>query len=120
MTKRVLIIEGDDDLRELMVACLGDAGYAVRACRSHADALARLAEDRVELVVADTESRAPASAWTGVLALRAAAGPTPILLTTGHGFDASDVRAAGFAGLLPKPFDLDALEARVRTTLAQS
>src|SRR3954470_1609262 len=75
--QRLLIVAGDSDAAELLCTTLELAGYRIVAVAAAADGLARLARERVALVVAaaglrDVPERAPTRPrWPG---------PPPVLL----------------------------------------
>jgi DNA-binding NtrC family response regulator len=110
----ILIVEDDRDLGMLMRAALAGAGYRAVLASCHADALVALAAARFALVLADTAGPsavvADGGVWGALDTLRAAAGDTPVAICTAHSPGAcAGYRERGFAALLPKPFDLDAL-----------
>ncbi|HEX4476118.1 MAG TPA: response regulator [Polyangiaceae bacterium] len=50
---RLLLVEDDDDLLDAVSTVLGEAGYVVEACRNGREALERIREAPVDLVVLD-------------------------------------------------------------------
>lgn len=82
---------------------------------AHADALVALAAFRFALVLADTAGATAADPWSGLEAVRDAAGDTPVVVFSAHHPRVfADFHERGFAGLVAKPFDLDTLLATVR------
>jgi DNA-binding response OmpR family regulator len=87
---RLLVVEDDEDIREALRSVLEREGFAVTVAADGRDALARLREAPVDLVLLD-------------LMMSAVAGPM--------------VAAIDAAAYLPKPFDYDVLVATVQRVL---
>lgn len=109
----VLVVEDDEDTRRVMAVCLQGEGYHVVEAAEAEAALAALASERVDLILTDAaltgtwDSRAP---WRVPARLRRAAPAIPIVVCSAHAPRIFAEHAArGFAGFVPKPFDLDAL-----------
>jgi CheY-like chemotaxis protein len=115
--RRILLIEDDAAVQELMQLLLEDEGYAVVVSRTPADASALLDAVAFDLVITDGFSKAPTAVVTNTLDVLTAAGATPVALFTAHRLELVEAQAAGFRDLLTKPFDLDALTHQVRTLL---
>ena len=117
-TPVILVLDDDDAIRVVAQETLTDAGYHVVAAASAEEARRALAAVRFDLVLTDTVGPSPATDpafWAGLAALLKAAGDTPVVIFSAHNPERFDGhRERGFAGLLPKPFDLDALVATVR------
>ena len=113
----ILVVDDDADIRAITAEVLRDAGYRAAMAATHAAAHTALRATRFALVLADT---AVAGAlvqeqWEALAALRAAAGAVPVVIFTAHPpARFADHAARGFAGLVTKPFDVDALLAVVR------
>lgn len=113
---RVLVIEDDEPLRELVAILLADEGYRVRAAPAGREALSSLHEWRPHLIVLDL--RMPdMDGW----AFRAAQRQTgfaevPVLILTAAGNPERHAEALA-APVLTKPFELDDLLAHVRALL---
>jgi DNA-binding response OmpR family regulator len=108
---RLLIIETDDLIRELLVRWLIDAGYFVELNDSSPNSVA--------LVIADVPNPAHADAALRELGARHGA---PILATSGRfrrdsAFSEDAARRLGVARLLPKPFTCEELLAAVEQCL---
>jgi two-component system OmpR family response regulator len=113
---RVLVIEDDEPLRELVATVLCDAGYQVTATRAVREAVGVLREWRPDLVVMDL--RMPdADGWAaGAPQRRSVFADVPLLILTA----ASDVerRARAVATpVLAKPFAIDDLVGTVQALL---
>ena len=115
--RRILLIEDDVAVQEVMQVLLEEEGYAVIVSRTPADASALLEAVAFDLVITDGFSAATAVV-TNTLDVLAAAGATPVALFTAHRIELDEALTAGFRDVITKPFDLDALERQVRTLLA--
>lgn len=107
----ILLVEDDDDTRELMVTLLGMSGFQTLSCRTAEEGLEQLRESPFDLVLTDYCLPRRTGGW--LLKQASAEGlldSTPALLVTAHpGPDETD----GFEVIL-KPFEADALVDRVR------
>jgi DNA-binding NtrC family response regulator len=120
----VLVVEDDRDNRALIAACLRDAGYRVIQSANLDDALAALAAGGIDAILTDADldgAWRTAAPWQVAERLRAAAPGVPVVVMTAHRADLfRDHAARGFAGVLPKPFDVDALVGVVRRCLVST
>jgi CheY-like chemotaxis protein len=114
---RILLIEDDPAVQDVLTMVLDDAGYAVIRTPLPADAASLLREVAFDLVITDSLSRTAAAVLTSAADVLAAAGATPVALFTAHRVELDAARAAGFRDLLAKPFDLATLEQQVRALL---
>ena len=107
----ILLVEDDDDTRELMVTLLGMSGFQTLPCRTAEEGLEQLRESPFDLVLTDYCLPRRTGGW--LLKQASAEGlldSTPALVVTAHpGPDETD----GFEVIL-KPFEADALVDRVR------
>ncbi len=110
----ILLVEDDDDIRELLVTLLKLAGFTPTACRSAEQGLEALREQPFDLVLTDYALPHHSGGWLlqqardeGLLDATAA------LVVTAHPHP-PDV--PGFE-IIQKPFDLDQLVDRVRQEL---
>src|SRR5689334_16172421 len=114
----VLVAENSVAVAHVLAALLEGEGYSVLIARTLALATAVVRATPVELVIADSFAPTAVAALRLLAELRDLARPAPVLLFTGHRDVAeSTARAAGFAGMLPKPFDIDELLARVNAAI---
>ena len=107
---RVLLVDDDDALREVLQFQLEDAGYAVTACAGGAAAVAALEGEPPDLIL--TDLKMPGVGGREVLrAARRAAPQVPVLVVTAFGSVASAVEAlrAGAYDYVTKPFPREAL-----------
>ncbi len=111
---RVLLVEDDDDNRELMGEVLQDAGYQVMLAASGAEGLRMLAEHSIDVVVTDVGM----PGMGGLEVARAAkeiAPRVPVVVVTGFADREDIARARGreVDAVLVKPVEPDALTSTV-------
>lgn len=112
----VLVVDDDPTITALLREALADEGYRVVTAPTVAGALDILAAIRIELVITDAFRPAPTPGdpWGALDTLAHAAGGIPLLLCTARpAAEYAGYADHGFAALLPKPFDLDALAVTV-------
>jgi CheY-like chemotaxis protein len=114
---RILVVEDDVILRDLVVEVLEEENYAVLAAETLAAAQELLALAEFGLVIADGFSPTPDAVLVNSADFLRAAGVTPVVLFTAHRVDLDAARAAGFRSVWTKPFELDALVVQVRDLL---
>ncbi|MDQ2831910.1 MAG: nuclear transport factor 2 family protein [Chloroflexota bacterium] len=115
---RVLLVEDDPTLRELLALVLRDEGYAARVAASPVEACALLATQPCHLVVTDLFAHAADDPLGSIRALRERAAGRPVGVMTGRAITADAVAQAGFAFLVHKPFNLDHLLVHIAASLA--
>jgi CheY-like chemotaxis protein len=106
---RLLIVEDDQDTRDILKTILNEEGYAVTLAESVQEAMALLDEEVFYFVLTDLFADKAEESLQSVVALGAHAQPTPIGVMTGWKLSQEEVRRAGFACLVKKPFDLNDL-----------
>jgi len=117
---RVLVADDEPKLGRMVVEMLELDGHTVVRAEDGAEALARLAAERFDVVV--TDLRMPRVDGLAVLrAARALPTPPEVVLMTAHGTAENAVEAmkAGAADYLTKPFSMDELRLRVRRLVLQ-
>jgi DNA-binding response OmpR family regulator len=117
MADRILMIEDDARLSEMVGEFLGKSGFRVTACETAAAGLARLESESFDALVLDL--MLPDMDGLDVCRAVRAGSDLPILMLTARG-DATD-RVVGLElgadDYLPKPFDPRELAARLRAIL---
>ena len=115
----VLIVEDDEDSRQLLATFLEYCGALVTMCHSTESALEDLAEYRPHAIVSDL-SLPGADGLHFIRALRRlepeAGGDVPAIAVSGYDkdFTANAAKIAGYSGYLVKPVNLDDLVTLVR------
>jgi len=117
---KILIVEDELDIRELIALHLGREGYPVDQCESGADGLKKIQENHYQLIVLDWMlpdmsgldilKRVKSNEGTKAL---------PVIMVTARG-EATDIvegLESGADDYLAKPFDTDVLLARVSALL---
>jgi len=117
--QRTLVVDDADALRNLMQVILESAGYTVVVTAVETDAVTLLQEVAFDLVISDSFSRQPSGGYASATDVLDAAEATPVTLFSAHRLELEAAKAAGFADLIKKPFDLDVLERQVRALLAR-
>lgn len=107
---RVLLVEDDDDNRELMAEVLASCGYEVLSAASGQDGLKTLSESSIDVVVTDVGM--PGMGGLEVAKAAKAIAPTvPVVIVTGWAEreDIASARGKHVDAVLIKPVDPDAL-----------
>ena len=116
--RRVLLVEDDDDNRELMTEVLVAAGYQVTSAASGAEGLRHLSEHPVDVVVTDVGM----PGMGGLELARASkeiAPHVPVVVVTGYAEreDIASARGKLVDAVLVKPVEPDALTSTVEAML---
>lgn len=106
---QLLLIEDEPTVARLTELVLESEGYAVDVLADHAAARETLGGKHYDLVLADTDLGAKSDGLKGLAPLVEAAAPSPVLLFSAHRFPEAEVMAAGLAGAVSKPYDIDDL-----------
>jgi CheY-like chemotaxis protein len=112
---RILVVEDDDDSREVLAQSLSLEGATVMAASTASEALALLPE--ADIIVTDFALPGDDAVW---LLERVNKQPRPIPVIATSGYDESQeprLATAPFAGKLLKPLDFDRLCAEIATAL---
>ncbi len=119
---RVLVVEDNDDAREMVATCLGMRGYSVAGCATGEAALDWLSRERPGVILVDI-GLPGIDGYQFLRGARLVAGcaSIPALAVTALGApeDLKRTREAGFAGHVVKPLDVDELANRIRTLLVE-
>jgi len=115
---RVLVVEDDEDTRELVRVTLEAAGAYVETVATASDARREMQAGAPDVLISDI--RMPEEdGYSLMRSLRGAGIATPAIALTAHARqeDADEARAAGFQIHLPKPVDAGRLVDAVATLL---
>jgi two-component system alkaline phosphatase synthesis response regulator PhoP/two-component system response regulator ResD len=117
MTARIVVVEDDPSVAELVLLYLRNAEYIVEHARTGAEARAKIAEMKPALVVLDL-GLPDTDGLTLLREIRQRA-DTPVLALTARADDAQKIEAleSGMDDYLTKPFNPKELVARVRAVL---
>ena len=112
--RRILVVDDDSGIREVLVECLEGEGYDVADARNGAEGLERLRGHRPHVILVDLLMPVMnGRQFIAHLRADAATQAIPVLLMTGSN---EQLRRppAGADALLPKPFELEELLDLVR------
>jgi ketosteroid isomerase-like protein len=114
---RLLLVEHDTAVRDLLQVFLTREGYAVALASTPPEALGLLEEQTFHLILTDLFKTIEQDPFHAVELLRDRAHPIPVGLITGWKVEEEEVKQRGFACLMYKPFDLDDLLTKVAACL---
>ncbi|HET8542246.1 MAG TPA: response regulator [Anaeromyxobacter sp.] len=116
---RVLVVDDEPGMRDLLSRVLGDAGHAVSAVESGEEALVLLAREKFDVLVVD--KNLPGIDGLGVLRLVRAHQPAlRAIMITAYPSEESDAtaRALGVVAYIVKPFGVLTMIDRVDDAIA--
>jgi EAL domain-containing protein (putative c-di-GMP-specific phosphodiesterase class I) len=118
ISARVLVVDDEADMRQLMTRILLTAGYEVRSASDGEEALRMLDVESIDLVVTDL-SMPRADGLTVLRRIRERNEELPVLLVAGEPTTDSAIRAVRYRATeyLPKPFEPNTLVEAVRRAL---
>ena len=112
--RRILVVDDDSGIREVLVECLEGEGYDVADARNGAEGLERLRGHRPHVILVDLLMPVMnGRQFIAHLRADAATQAIPVLLMTGSN-ELLGRPPAGADALLPKPFELEELLDLVR------
>lgn len=112
--RRILVVDDDSGIREVLVECLESEGYDVADARNGAEGLERLRGHRPHVILVDLLMPVMnGRQFIAHLRADAATQAIPVLLMTGSN-ELLGRPPAGADALLPKPFELEELLDLVR------
>jgi two-component system nitrogen regulation response regulator NtrX len=123
MTKDILVVDDELDIREMVAAVLQDEGYQVRTASDSDSALAAIRSRKPSLVVLDIWMRGGGLDGLELLDLLKGLDPDlPVIMISGHGTIETAVSAIkrGAYDFLEKPFKSDRLALLVERALEAS
>jgi len=116
-TERVLILDDDDLIRDVLGQRLEARGFDVVTAATLAEARERVADETPDVALLDVQL--PDGESTDSLLPELVEDDVPCILITAHGTVTSAVQAlrSGASDYIEKPFSVDRLEATLRSTL---
>lgn len=115
MKKRVLVVEDDADIRQLLVEILDDEGYAVALAEDGVQAIEQVIAARPALLVLDLMlPRMHGDEVLAELERRALRAGLPVLVLTAAGPLEQRVAGINADAFLAKPFTIDDLVATIQ------
>jgi two-component system response regulator PrrA len=117
---QVLIIEDDPRIRPLLMASLGELGYAVASASTGMSGLSMAVDTRPDLVILDLGL--PDVDGTQVLAMLRAVSDVPVIVASARDDDPSLIGCldAGADDYVVKPYTTAQLEARIRAVMRRT
>lgn len=112
-SSRLLVVDDEDDVRAVMRELLTEEGYTVEVAATLEEALALHDERLFDLTLTDLLNHDPARLLQGAYALVERSQPAPVAIFSGWPLIPVQVREAGFAALIAKPFELEGVLATV-------
>jgi DNA-binding response OmpR family regulator len=115
----LLVIDDQATIRDLLQEFLREEGYAVLTAGTIAQSCAALGTFQVDLMLSDAfRPSGEGDPWASLTRLHTAAPTTPLLIISAYPASSfAGYAERGFAGVLPKPFNLDVLAAAIRQAL---
>lgn len=121
---RVLVVDDEDQLRDLLVAVLQDAGYTADGVASGEEALARVGAARPDLIILDM-LMPDVDGFEFLARLRAEPlhSAVPVLINSALGgtlaraIEPASADTLGIVGVLAKPVSIEVLLERVRAVI---
>jgi putative nucleotidyltransferase with HDIG domain len=108
MSERILVVDDDPLILQLVTEVLGDAGFTVIVASNGREALDQIDRTRPDLVLLDLHIPG-IDGWQVQAWLREFDPETPVVFMTGGPHARAEAEANHAAGYLVKPFDLDSL-----------
>ena len=120
MTKRILVIEDQEDNRQILRDLLSSVGYELIEAENGEDGVAAAAADRPDLILMDIQlPLLDGYEATRRIKAQPALSAIPIIAVTSYALsgDEDKARAAGCEGYVTKPFSPRELLAKIREYL---
>ncbi|MDF2463902.1 MAG: hybrid sensor histidine kinase/response regulator [Ramlibacter sp.] len=115
----ILVVEDDDEVRRVIVECLGLIGYTVTDAANGTEGLAAIAAAKPDVLVVDYAM--PDMTGAEVISrAREMVGDLPVILATGYADMAMVERLAGRPAILRKPFDINSLGEAVAVAMERA
>jgi two-component system, OmpR family, KDP operon response regulator KdpE len=119
-TATVFVVDNEPQIRRVLRTILSSQGYSVVEARSGEEAVAKIRQEKVDLILLDCNM--PGMSGIEVCAEIRRSSDTPIIMLTVRNSERDKVRAldAGADDYVVKPFGADELMARVRAALRRA
>ena len=121
MSKRILVVEDQEDNRQILRDLLGNAGYELTEAENGEEAIAAVAKERPDLILMDIQLPVlDGYEATRRIRTNPDLNSVPIIAVTSYALagDEDKALAAGCDGYISKPYSPRELLAKVRTYLA--
>jgi len=119
----LLVVDDDEDNREMMAECFALEGFVVTTAANGEDALARAATGRPSVVLMDLAMPGPVDGWEATRRIKAhpLLRDTIVIAVTAHAFPAGRQAAlhAGCHLVFLKPIDVPAVAAVIERILTE-
>ncbi|NLF24581.1 MAG: response regulator [Deltaproteobacteria bacterium] len=115
--ERILVVEDDQNVREVVAAMLTTLGYQVSSCSNGQEALQACSQSRFDLVLTDM-IMPKMNGLELIKELRSKANTPKALIMTAYGVTQESLK--GETKLIAKPFDIDSLAQTVRELLDET
>jgi CheY-like chemotaxis protein len=117
---RVLVIDDEERVRQVLVEMLLGQGHVVTACADARSGLVRFHEEPFDLVFTDLAMPA-VSGWEVARLVKQERPGTPVVLVTGWGdqIELGEARAKGADWVVAKPFEIEGVRAAVARALSR-
>ena len=121
MSRHILVVEDQEDSRQILRDLLGNAGYELTEAENGEEAIAAVAQRRPDLILMDIQMPV-LDGYEATRRIKAdpALKDVPIIVVTSYalsGGDEAKARAAGCDDFVAKPFSPRQLLARIRKLL---
>jgi CheY-like chemotaxis protein len=118
-SRRILIVDDERPLRDIVAETLRDAGYQVDTAHNGADALIRIRHRRPDAIVLDLMMPVmDATAFVGLLRMNPKVADLPIVVISAAYRADDEAERLGAYACLSKPFQLEELVAAVEGALS--
>jgi DNA-binding response OmpR family regulator len=119
MTRRVLVVDDEPDIRLLVRFALEADGFDVTEVSSGEEALESISLDRPDVVLLDIKLPGM-DGWQVVTQLRNSGDPIPVIMLSAHASDMTSSQAmeAGCRAYIAKPFSPTELSKQIQKTLS--
>lgn len=119
MTKKILVVDDEQSIRESLHKLLRVEGYEVVLAESGPEAIEKLIQEPIDLLLLDLGLPVK-DGWTILRWLGQFNSSLPVIVITGRWKQAELVKAAGVEVLLEKPLNIPVLLQNVRELLQES